>query len=187
MIKGVISAPKGIITGAFTILLTFIREIELTADAIHVETLEGDPLGHTKDNFAGSGKAYHILCYLPDARKGKSRISVPGFDVPPVIVEYDTIRTIIPTWGAPFKRKGKVELPLLLSEDIVGLRKKHFSISESMLSVLYGSGSEYQFVVSPSSTQTEFSVSVSGSVKKLNGLEAVIQKTVLEVDRGTLD
>ena len=34
--QGVITAPKKVITGAFTILLTLIREIELTAADVHV-------------------------------------------------------------------------------------------------------------------------------------------------------
>ena len=67
-----------------------------------LETLEGDALGHTKDSFKGAGKNYHLLCYLPDERKGKSRISIvkDGLIVAPVIVEYDTVRTVHATWGA---------------------------------------------------------------------------------------
>lgn len=183
--RGVISVPSGIITGAFNIRLTFIREIELTADAIHVETLEGDALGHEKDNFGGEGKDYHILCYLPDERKGKSRISVvkEGVDVPPVIVEYDTVRSLTPVWGTPVKRNAKIEIPLTLPEAVTGLRKQNFSVSEAVPCFLYGSGHTYQFVVAPSPAQTDFSVSVAGRVRKMNGLRADIQRTILEVDQ----
>ena len=96
MIKGVISAPRKIITGAFNVRFTFQREIELTVADVVVNTLEGDALGHTKDSFGGSGENYHLLCYLLDGIKGKSRISVvnDGLDVESVIVEYDTVRTV---------------------------------------------------------------------------------------------
>lgn len=179
--RGAIKAPRQIITGAFSVIFSFIREVDFTQNDVIVETLEGDALGNPKDNFGGSGRNYHLLCYLQESQKGKSRISISGFDVPPVVVEYDTVRSLTPVWETPFKRNTKIEIPLTLPEAVTGLRKKNFSISESMPCVLYGSGRDYQFVVSPSSAQTEFSVSVSGAVRKMNGLRAEIEETILEV------
>ena len=182
--KGVITVPKKVITGAFTILLTLIREIELTAADVHVETLEGDGLGHTKDSFKGAGKNYHLLCYLPDERKGKSRISIvkDGLIVAPVIVEYDTVRTVHATWGQPVKRNRKIDIPVTLDTPVKRLRKQHFLVSEPMLSQLYGSGDTYNLVVSPSRAQARFQVTLSGTVQKANGLEAVIEAIYLEVE-----
>lgn len=181
--RGVITVPKKVITGAFPILLTLIREIELTADAVHVETLEGHALGHHKDSFAGAGKNYHLLCYLPDERKGKSRISVvgEGLDVPSVIVEYDTVRTVHATWGQPVKRNRKIDIPVTLDAPVKRLRKQHFQVSEPMPCQLYGSGDTYNLVVSPARGLTGFRVTLSGTVQKTNGLEAVIEKSFLEV------
>ena len=179
--RGIITAPKHIITGAFTILLTFIREIELTADAIVVETLEGDALGHSKDSFGGSGASYHILCYIQDARSGKSRISVvkDGLIVEPVIVEYDTVKTVRATWGTPIARGTKVEIPISFDVAIENLKKRHFTFSGFPVPFqLYGSGDTYSLVLP---NRTGLTVTVSGAVRKSNGIRAEIQETVLEV------
>ena len=181
--KGVIKAPRNIITGAFTILISFIRNIELTAADIVVETLEGDALGHTKDSFGGSGANYFILCYLPDARKGKSRISVSGFDVAPVVVEYDTIKTVTVTWGDPMRRGRKIEIPVALDTAIANLRKRNFRLTPAAPYQLYGTGDAYSLVV-PESVQR---IAISGTVRKSNGIQAEIEETLLEVDRGTLN
>ena len=87
--------------------------------------LEGDALGHKKDNFGGSGANYHLLCYIPDARTGKSRISVvkEGLEVEPVIVEYDTVRTVQSTWGSPMKRGSKIEIPVFFGTEIRNLKR----------------------------------------------------------------
>lgn len=181
--RGVITAPKKVITGAFTLLFSFPSDIILTPADIKTETLEGDALGHAKDSFGGRGKHYHCLCYLPDARAGKSRISIAktGISVKPVIVEYDTVRTVRATYGTPVQRNGKIEIPVTFDTPIKQLRKQHFRVSEPMPSQLYGLGDAYDFVVSPSPTVTRFQITLSGTVQKTNGLQADIQETVLEV------
>lgn len=179
--KGIITVPKKVITGAFTMLLTFIRELELTAADVHVETLEGDPLGHAKDSFGGSGRNYHLLCYLPDERSGKSRISVgkAGLEVEPVIVTYDTIRTVHATWGTPIRRGTKVEIPIAFDVAIEQLKKRNFTFSCACPFQLYGSGDTYSLVLPQRTGQT---VTVSGAVRKMNGIRAEISETALEVD-----
>ena len=179
--KGVITAPKKIITGAFTLLFSFWREIELSMADIRVETLEGDALGHSKDCFSGSGSNYHLCCYLPDARAGKSRFSVTkaGVDVEPVIVVYDTVRTVSVTWGTPFRRGAKVEIPVSVDTPIRNLKKRNFRISYPTAFQLYGSGDTYSLVIP--NPRNNFRVTVSGSVQKMSGLRAEIQTAVLEV------
>ena len=179
--KGIITAPRKIITGAFTMLFTFIRALELTADDVVVETLEGDALGHTKDSFGGSGASYHILCYLPDERKGKSRISVvkEGVDVPPVIVEYDTIRTVHATWRTPIRQNGKIEVPVAFDAPIQHLKKRNFRLSVPAPFQLYGTDTAYRVVLPD--RNSPFSVAVSGTVRKLNGIVAEIVQSALEV------
>lgn len=181
--RGVITAPKKIITGAFTLLFSFPMDIDLSADHIHVETIDGDALGHPKDNFCGSGKHYHLLCYIPDARAGKSRVSVvkDGVDVSSVVLEYDTVRTVNAAFGEPVSRGRKVEIPVSLDTPVRRLKKRHFLVSPPMPCTLYGSGNSYDLVVSPSASQREFSVSVSGNIEKANGLDAVIAEDSLEV------
>ena len=178
--RGVIRAPRKIITGAFSVIFSFIRPIELTAADITVETLEGDALGHAKDTFGGSGANYHVLCYLRDQRSGKSRISVvkAGLVVEPVIVEYDTVRTVRATWGTPIPRGTKVELPIAFDVAIENLRKRNFTFSCPCPFQLYGSGANYSLVVP---NRTGLTVTVSGTVRKPNGVRAEIAETVLEV------
>ena len=179
--KGVITVPSGIITGAFNILFDFIRPIDLTAADVVVETLEGDGLGHAKDTFGGSGASYHILCYIPDARSGKSRISVvkDGLIVEPVIVEYDTVKTVRATWGTPISRGTKVEIPISFDVAIEHLKKRHFTFSGFPVPFqLYGSGDTYSLVLPK---RTGLTVTVSGAVRKSNGIRAEIQETLLEV------
>lgn len=181
--KGVITAPKQIITGAFNIRFGFIRPIELTAADITVETLEGDALGHTKDSFGGSGANYHILCYLPDGRSGKSRISVnkAGLEVEPVEIEYDTVRTVIATWGTPISRGSKVELPISFGVAIENLKKRNFRLSIPAPFQLYGAGNTYSLIIPESIVQRGVSVTVLGTVRKANGIRAEIESAVLEV------
>ena len=184
MIKGVISAPRKIITGAFNVRFTFQREIELTAADVVVDTLEGDALGHTKDSFGGGGADYHILCYIPDVRKGRSRISVvnPDFDVVSVIVEYDTVRTVGMTFGTPMKRGSKIEIPVSFDTPIQNLTKRNFQVSYPSACQLYGTGDSYSLVIPKA--RDRFTVTVSGLIQKMNGVQAVVAETVLEVDRG---
>lgn len=178
--RGTISAPRGIITGAFNIRFGFIRPIELTAADVTVEVLEGDALGHTKDTFGGSGANYHILCYLPDGRSGKSRISVnkAGLEVEPVEIEYDTVRTVRATWGMPIQRGAKVELPISFGVAIENLKKRNFRFSQAVPFQLYGSGDSYSLIL-PS--RTGLIVTVAGSVRKGNGVQAEIEEVSLEV------
>lgn len=183
--RGVITAPKHVITGAFTLLFAFPSDISLTPADIKVETLEGDALGHAKDNFGGNGNHYHLLCYLPDARTGKSRFSVvkAGVRVEPVVVEYDTVRTVIATWGTPVKRNRKIDIPVTFNASVKRLRKKHFQVSEPRFPCqLYGQGDAYDLVVAQARGLTSFQVTVSGTVQKANGLEAVIERNSLEVE-----
>ena len=180
--RGVITAPKKVITGAFTLLFSFPSEIPLTPADIKVETLEGDALGHAKDSFGGNGNHYHLLCYLPDARAGKSRFSVvkAGVSVQPVIVEYDTVRTVIATWGTPFRRGDRIELPVSFGVPIQGLKKRNFRLSVPAPFQLYGTGDTYSLVVPQ--RQQNFTVAVSGAIRKINGLAAVIERSSLEVE-----
>lgn len=178
--KGVITAPRGIITGAFNVRFDFIRPIDLTAADVVVETLEGDALGHGKDSFGGRGASYHILCYIPDARSGSSRISVvkDGLDVEPVIVEYDTVKTVRATWGTPIPRGTKVEIPIAFSVAIQNLKKRNFRFSPAIPFYLYGSGDVYTVVALIKEKTT---IEISGAVRKNNGIDASIEKSVFEV------
>ena len=183
--RGVITAPKKVITGAFTLLFSFPSEIVLTPTDIKVETLEGDALGHAKDSFGGGGNHYHLLCYLPDERSGKSLFSVTkaGVDVKPVVVEYDTVRTVIATWGTPVKRNRQIDIPVTFDTPIKRLRKQHFRFSEPRCPCqLYGQGDTYDLVVSPSRAVTRFQVTISSTVQKTNGLKAVIAAEPLKVE-----
>ena len=181
--KGVITAPKDVITGAFTLRFAFWREIALTMADIQVETLEGDALGHKKDCLAGSGQNYYILCYLPEGRKGKSRISVgkDGFEVPPVVVEYDTIRTVRATYGTPIKQNGKIEIPVSFDAPIQHLKKRNFRLSVPAPFQLYRVSRDAYSVVLPERS-SPFRITVSGTVRKQNGnLRASIIETRLQL------
>ena len=182
--RGVISAPRGVIQGAFNIRFAFQEDIDLTADDVIVMPIEGDALGHAKDTFGGSGKDYHILCYIPDARKGRSRISVikDGVDVSPVFVEYDTVRTVIATFGTPIKRGSKVEVPVSFDSPVRNLKKRNFQVTPSAAFQLYGL--DYTYTLLVASKGRAFSVYVAGAVVKANGVRAGIQETVIDVPKG---
>ena len=137
--RGVISAPPKVITGAFNIRFAFPKDVALTQSDIIVMPIEGDALGHVKDTFGGSGANYHLLCYIPDARKGKSRISVikDGVDVMPVIIEYDTVKQVFVTWGTSIKRGSKVEIPVSVDVSIRNLKKQNFQVSYPSIGVSY--------------------------------------------------
>lgn len=180
--RGVITAPRSIITGAFNVRFDFIRPIELLHSDVRVETLQGDALGNPKDSFGGSGAHYHMLCYPPDNRSGRSRISVikDGLEVEPIESEYDTIRTVRPTWGSPIQRAGKVELPLTFDVAIEDLRKRNFRFTAAVPFQLYGSGTTYSLIV----PRRRFQVTILGKLRKSNGVQVTIEETDLEVEYG---
>ena len=179
--RGVITAPTQIITGGFTLLFSFPMDVELRRTDMLVETLEGDALGCEKDAFGGSGKHYHFLCYIPDARFGRSRFSIvkDGLDVEPVIIEYDTVKMISATWGTPILRGRTLEVPVVFSLPIRRLRKRNFRVSYPTQCQLYGSGEAYTLVIP--NPRNNFRVTVSGGVQKASGLRAEIETAVLEV------
>lgn len=181
MILGSIEVSQKVITGAFTILFTFQRDIDFTMDDIVVETLEGDSLGHAKDSFGGIGNAYFVICYLPDMRAGVSVISVEkaGVQVDPVVVEYDTIKRVNVTWGTPVKNTNRIGLPVHLDVPLQILKKRHFQLSPATPFQLYGSGDSYRIVMVPKQKTV---VSIQGAVKKQNGIDAVIERSVFEVE-----
>lgn len=182
--KGVITAPKQIITGAFNVLFDFIRPVEMTAADVTVETLEGDALGHEKDSFGGSGASYHILCYVPDARLGRSRISVTkqGLEVAPVIIAYDTIKTVRATWGTPIPRGRKVELPITFDVAIENLKKRNFRLSTPGPYALYGADAAYSLLIPAALADRDLVIAVFGTVRKASGVSARVDGTLLEVD-----
>ena len=188
--NGVITVPKQTITGAFTVLMTFIRDIELTVDDVVITTLEGDALGHAKDHFGGGGADYFMLCYLPDARSGQSRIAIrkAGIAVEPVVVTYDTVKTVVATWGTPIRHGSKIEIPVAFGAAIENLHKRNFTLSPPCPFQLYGTADAYSLVVPEKTAGEVFTVAVAGAVRKANGVRAdIIQETLLEVDRGTLN
>ena len=186
MIRGVIIAPKKVITGAFTLRFSFWREIEFSMADIRVETLEGDALGHSKDCFSGSGANYYILCYIPDARSGKSRISVDkeGVAVEPVIVEYDTVKTVTATWGTPIRRGSKLELPIAFDVPIQKLKKRNFRCSQPCPYQLYGSDANYTLVIPSQISETPWTLTAYGTVQKANGIPAVVTVSSVSVNSG---
>lgn len=183
--RGVITAPTTVITGAFNVRFSFPQNVDFTADNFHVETLSGDALGDVRDHLKGNGNHYMLMCYIPTEKYGRSRVSldleVDGapVDAKPVEIEYDTVRSIVPVWGTPIERGNKVEIPLTLPAPVVNLDKGNFQVSVPARCHLYGSGREYQFVVSATK---DFDVMLLGRVRKENGLEAVIEATVIEVN-----
>lgn len=179
--EGVIAAPRKIITGAFSVLFTFVRGVDLTRDGVQVETLEGDALGHPKDSFGGSGVNYYMLCYLPDERQGRSRISVSNFAVPSVVVEYDTLCWLTPVWGVPFQRNGHIEIPITFPQPIRQLKKRNFTLSRPLPFQIYGSDAVYSVVIPGTIGTDPFTITVSGIVWKASDVRAEIRRTVLEV------
>ncbi|MDE0013111.1 MAG: hypothetical protein OXU36_18345 [Candidatus Poribacteria bacterium] len=177
--RGVITAPANIISGAFNIHISFPSEADLAHADIFIETLEGDALGHEKDTFTGGSNHYHLICYLPDDRKGKSRIHVLGHEVKPVDIEYDTIRSVILTWGTPSRSGKKTDIPFTLSDAVVNLRKQNFKLSKPARKVLYGTGNAYQLIVSMTD---DFNVTSKGTVEKENGIVATLTAAVIEVE-----
>lgn len=179
--RGVITAPNPVITGAFTLLFSFPSDVPLTRADIEVETLEGDALGHAKDSFGGSGSHYHLLCYLPDERAGKSRISVSkaGVEVVPVVVEYDTIKTVRAVWGTPEHVNRTIEVPLTFEPGIRNLRKRNFSMSAPRPFQLYVTDTGYNLVVR--AKRGKLMIVVWGAVEKMTGIPATIPPTILEV------
>ena len=197
MIKGVISAPRGVISGMFNIHISF-RETVLffSEENIRVEAVSGAALGHPYDEFSGQDRVYQLLCYPPENAVGESRISIIGeaevvrggrwvsepLSVAPIIVAYDTVRTVDATWGIPVEQgKRKLRIPISFDMPIRNLKKRHFSFSYATPFQLYGSDDSYSLVIPKA--QSLFTVFVEGLVEKTNGIQAEIQRTPLEVEK----
>ena len=136
---------------------------------IHVETLEGHALGSMKDSSAVAVRITISSAISRRGRKGKSRISVvkDGFEVPPVTVEYDTIRTVRATYGTPIKQNGKIEVPVSFDTPIQHLKKRNFRLSVPAPFQLYRENGDTYRVVLPERS-SPFGITVSGTVRKQN-------------------
>ena len=170
---GVITVGQEVITGAFTITFSFVREIGLTLDDVTITPLEGDALGHPKDTFGSDGVGnYFMLCYLPEGRAGKSHIAVnkTGVTVAPVVVTYDTVRTVRATWGTPVRRGQQLEIPVAFAPPIRNLKKRNVALSPPAPFQIYRTEADYCLLV-PDQVR---SVGVSGTVLKQNGIRAEI-------------
>ena len=193
---GGIFAPQEILTGAFSVLFSFNRALDFSRDDIDIQTLEGDALGHTKDTFGGEGAHYYLQCYLQENQLGTSEISLKRYHAAPVIVQYDTVRTLVPTFGKPFARNRKIEVPILLPAPIIGLKKKHFRVPEGIPYQVFGSGRAYQLLLSGSAAKARHhddsdrvpfaEVTLAGSVRKESGVKAQIVETTFEVNDGII-
>ena len=178
--QGIITVSQEIITGAFVITFSFVREIGFMMDDVRITTLEGDALGHTKDSFGGDGVGnYFILCYLPEGRAGKSRIAVvkDGITVEPVVVAYDTLRTVRATWGIPVRRGRNIEIPVAFVPPIQNLKKRNITLWEPAPFQIYRTETGYSLLV-PEHVRT---VGVSGTVLKQNGIRGEVASNQLPV------
>lgn len=181
MIKCVINAPEKTITGAFTVLFAFSQPFGgVIAEDIRVKTIEGDPLGDPRDNLKGRDNHYALQCYVPPDTRGKSEISLefPGVLVTPVQITYDTMKVVVPEWGAPVIRGLATEVPLTFDAPLRHLRKRNFRLLPAVRYQIYRTDQGYKLSVK---RRGNFSVMVSGQVVKSNGVEATIERSVLEV------
>ena len=181
MVRCVINVPSGTITGAFNILFAFSEPFGIIVEDIQVKTLEGDSLGDPRDTLRGSGNHYMLQCYVPPNTRGKSEIAleVPGLVVAnPVIVEYDTVKVVKAEWGTPVVKGQTTEIPIAFDADLRHLRKRNFRLSPAVPYQIYHLDGGYRLSVRRSGG---FSVAVMGNVVKTNGVEALIQESVLEV------
>ena len=176
MILGTITKPNKIITGAFSILFTLQRPIELKLEDIKLETLQGDPLGSDQDIFENNGSDYRLLFYLPDERLGETKISVdnPDIKIDPVIVQYDTVNRILPRFGELIKNPNKITLPIELDRTITVLKKRNIKVIPNMSYKIYGVDKNYQLVFSKKPNL----VVIHGEVEKKNGLKCDIEPDI---------
>ena len=167
--RGNITVPKGIISGAFNIRVSLPKPVQwFSLSNILIETVAGQALGHPSDRFGGGGKDYHLLCYPPENAIGEVRFSLQGnVTVPPEhtletlaatprILTYDTVRIVTVTFGAIVRTGKQLRLPIQLSTPVLGLTKKHFSFEQvsgtnlvGMKTYLYGSDDTYELVFVP--------------------------------------
>ena len=181
MVRCVITAPTTIITGAFNILFAFSEPFWFIFEDIRVKVLEGDSLGDSRDMLHGSGNHYMLQCYVPPDRLGRSEISldIPGLvTASPVEITYDTVKSVAPEWGRPVVRGLFTEVPITFDVPLRHLRKRHFRLSPAVPYQIYRTDDGYRLSVK---RHGGFSVRVAGEVVKLNGVQAFIEKSVLEV------
>lgn len=177
----VITAPKRFITGAFNILFSFPEEVSLTVDDFRIETLWGDDLGDPRDNLKGGGRHWSFQCYIPENRYGRSRVTLAmlGYSAFPADVMYDTIRSVQIQWGTPILTERTIEIPVWFDYPLQHLRKRNFRISGVGQFQIYRTDGEYLLVIQK--RDVGFSVTALGQVVKINGVQAYITESVLEV------
>ena len=182
MIKGVISVPKKVITGAFNILFSFSDAVDFTVDNFSIQTLSGDRLGDPRDNLKGKGNHYVFQCYIPTGRCGRSRVVLdhPQVDDAAVDIEYDTVKVVNATWGTPLRSPQKTEIPVSFDCPLRHLRKRNFRLSQALPFQLYVVDEDYKLVI-PKRIEGVLSVRVLGNVVKESGVEGYIAESVLEV------
>ena len=197
--RAVITAPSRTIIGAFSMLFSLPKMVDdFTLDNVGIETLSGDALGDIRDTFGGRGNHYHFLCYLPNEKTGTARISIvgevggEGVDANPVIVRYDTVKSVRATFGEVSQQGNKIELPVTLDTEVRGLKKTHFALARvsgtllnGMRCHLYGSGRDYQLVFSVKSGSVgEVRVSVATrEITKESGIQAYLMANSILISR----
>lgn len=169
MIRAKISAPKGTITGTFSVSFHLSHKIYLSDEDILIETIDGHPLGSERDSLNGDGFNYTKQFYFDDPAEGVSRISIgkEGVGSESVVVEYDIDSILSVEFGTPLKKNNKVVIPVSMSSDAV-LTKRVISITPNVKYKLFGAGSEYQIRIDPSVFK-EIQVCLCGAIQKYNG------------------
>ena len=182
--KAVLSAPKDIITGIFTVRIVCFSEFPLGASHVEFVTLSGDALG---GEFAVNGdrQNYQLLYYPAALIVGTSEVRLNGeLKAKPVKITYDTHRSVSASFGDPVVRSNRATVPVEFEHAVVGLNKRAFRLTAGRIKYnLYGSGRHYDLVVqSLVSERRRVSVDIVRPVCKATGIMVPVEIVPVEVD-----
>lgn len=180
--KAILSAPKDIVVGTSNVRIALTEDYNL--DASHVVVSGDVPAG---SRVFGAGRHWYYQFKLVEGQAGAFTVGLSSaFRATPVVVEYDTVRSVSIRFGTPRQEGRRVVVPISASHALIGLVKSCFRLTgASGRCYLYGRDREYQLVVIPNERSGVFRVSVARQVCKASGIHVDAVSEAVEVRYGS--
>ena len=180
-IKAILSAPRDIVVGASNVRIALAEDYALEASDMVVS---GDvPI---ESRVFGAGRWWYYQFGVSEDETGEFTVGLSdAFRAKPVVVAYDTVRSVEIRFGEAQWDGRRVSIPVSVSEPLIGLEKSCFRLrGVAGRCYLYGKDRAYELVIVPNEQSGVFRVSVARQVCKSNGIHVDAVSESVEVQYG---
>lgn len=154
--KAILSAPA-MVNGDSNVRVALAEARDLTLSDFVVS---GDVL---QCQVFGADKDWYVQFCVPEGQMGTFSVGMSSeFVAVPVMVKYDTIRSVALTFGTPRYEGNRVIVPVFTDVEVCGLTKRSFrAVGFTGGTYLYGKDRTYEFVAVPSDSRGQFRLEVA--------------------------